>query len=301
MTVLASLGLAARDSNPDLSDFARTLDEVGDLGLGHVEIPAYAYDLAVGGRPIATRLAELETACRGRPHGFTVHGPLTTNFMAPQEGRLALALDVTRTFIEISARIGAPHLVVHAGMLLAGEVPSLEDAYARQRDWLTRAGDIAVAHSVTLCIENLFAFPPFALTPSPARLAREIATIGHPAVKATFDFSHAWIHAGQAGFDFIAEARALAPHAVHLHLHDSFGRDDLPWSYAGAEAVAYGAGDLHLPLGWGSLPLDDIARTCRFPSGLIAIHELNRRFWRDRGAALAASRDFLQRLRAGEV
>ena len=97
----------------------------------------------------------------------------------------------------------------------------------------------------------------------------------------------------QHGYDFLAEAEALAPVSAHLHLHDSFGTPPLPWTYAEAEAHAFGAGDLHLPLGWGAVPFDAIARRCRFPAGLIAIHELNPRFWRDREEALEASRAFV--------
>src|SRR5258708_14736090 len=49
------VGLAARESQPDLSDFAATLDEMADLGLDHVEIPAFTYDLVLAGRPMTAR------------------------------------------------------------------------------------------------------------------------------------------------------------------------------------------------------------------------------------------------------
>ncbi|MDQ0467464.1 sugar phosphate isomerase/epimerase family protein [Labrys wisconsinensis] len=290
------IGLAAREGQPDLSTLAQGLDELADLGLDMVELPAYAFDLLVGGRPLQGRIRELELACRDRSHGFTVHGPLATNFMAPAP-RLPRFLEVTKAFVEIAARIGARHLVVHAGMLQEGELAGAEDAYARQREWLAKAGEFAAPHGVILCVENLFDWPPFVATPSPARLAREIAAIGHPAVRATFDLSHGFIHAAQHGHDFLAEAEALAPYARHLHLHDSFGQPDLPWTYAGAEAVAFGTGDLHLPLGWGALPWDAIAERCRFPAGVVAIHELNPRFWRDQREAIAASRGLADRLR----
>jgi sugar phosphate isomerase/epimerase len=296
MPLSASLGLASRVGRPDLADLPETLDEVDDLGLGHVELPAYAYDLVIGGKLRKERLRTLEAACRGRPYGFTVHGPLATNFMGPP-AHLPIFLDVTEAFIEICARLDAPHLVVHAGMLRAGELGGAEDAAARQREWLARAGDIAARHRVTLCVENLFDFKPYVATPSAGRLAGELALIGHEAVRATFDFSHGFIHATQNGLDFLAEAEALAPFAVHLHLHDSFGLPDLPWVYAPAEANAFGMGDLHLPVGWGGVPWAALAERCRFPKDIIAIHELDTRFFADRRDALAACRDVLGRLR----
>src|SRR3954454_21134294 len=114
------VGLAAREGQSDLSMLVQSLDEVADLGLDIVELPAFAFDLAIGGRLLQGRVRELEAACRGRPYGFTVHGPLATNFMAAKHF-LPRHLEVTKAFVEICARIGAPHLVVHAGMLLAAE------------------------------------------------------------------------------------------------------------------------------------------------------------------------------------
>jgi len=142
--------MASREGAADLSTLASSLDEVADLGLGHVELPAYNFDLVLGGRLMAGRVAELEAACRDRPHGFTVHGPLATNFMGPK-AHLPRFLEVTKAFIEICARIEAPHLVVHTGMLLPREAEGFEDGALRQREWLHRAGEFAQSHGVTLC------------------------------------------------------------------------------------------------------------------------------------------------------
>ncbi|MGO4338038.1 sugar phosphate isomerase/epimerase family protein [Labrys sp. KB_33_2] len=296
MPTQPAVGLTSREGQPDLSGLAATLDEVTDLGLAFVELPAYHYDLVLAGRPIGSRVAEFEAICRDRPFGFTVHGPLPINFMAPP-ALLPRFLETTKAFIEIAARIGAPHLVIHAGMMQADERHDAENAAARQRDYLHRAGEAAAAHNVVLCVENLFDFGPYAATPSIARLAEELALIDHPHVRATFDFSHGYIHASQYGYDFLEEAKALAPFAKHLHLHDSFGQPDLPWVYDSAEANAFGLGDLHLPLGWGSLPWNALAEQCSFPADVIAIHELNERFWRDRREALDNARGFLGQIR----
>jgi sugar phosphate isomerase/epimerase len=299
MPITASLGLAAREARPDLSDLADRLDELEDLSLGHVELPLFAADLVIGGRLRKDRLAELVSLCRGRPFGFTIHGPLAVNFMGPAP-HLPRFFEATRAFVEVAAAIGAPHLVVHAGMLLPEERHEREARLGRQREWLAKAGDVAADHGVTLCVENLFDFGPYRYTPSLAALAQEIAAIGHPAVRATLDVSHGFIHATQHGTDFVDGVVALAPHAVHLHLHDSFGEPDLPWVYADAEANAFGMGDLHLPVGWGSVPWSAIADAARFPEEIIAIHELNPRFWREREEALCGARDVLASLELRE-
>lgn len=292
MTPAIPLGLTARDGLPDLSDIAATFDELADLALDHVEISAYAYDLVVGGRPLPGRVGDLVAACRDRPFGFAVHGPLSINFMGPRD-HLPPFEAAARAFVEIAAEVGAPHLVLHAGMVTADGLAGVEDAYARQRDRLRALGEHAAGFGVTVCIENVFDWAPYVATPSLGRLAREIAAVDHPAIRATLDFSHGLIHAGQARYDFLAEAVELAPFAQHLHLHDSFGRPDLPWVYAAAEANATGMGDLHLPVGWGTVPWSALAQSCRFPAGTIATHELAPRFWRDRVEAIGASRHVL--------
>ncbi len=182
--------------------------------------------------------------------------------------------------IEISAEIGASHLVMHTGMVRDPH-DDIEVAYSRQRDALHRAGDIAAGLGVTLCVENVFRFGGTRETATPSKLAGELEAIDHKAVKATLDFSHAYIRCAENRLDPLAEIAALAPHAVHLHLHDSFGRPTEMWTFDPAEAVAFGEGDLHLPIGWGAIDWDALVKACHFPPETIAIMELNPRHWRE--------------------
>ena len=290
-----ALGLTLRNGTPDLSDFANTVEEMMDLGLSHVEIPAYNYDLVLAGKLMEARVREVEAICRDRPFGFTVHGSHSIDFMGPAEW-LPRYCDMTKAFIELCSRIGAPQLVIHSGVFNIGDdQDAIDRAAARQREYLSRLGDFAEGHNVVLCVENQFDFGPLAMTI--AQLAEELRLVNKPSVRATFDFSHGLIHATQYGYDFLEQAKALSPYAEHLHLHDSFGLNNLPGYFASAEGNASGFGDIHLPLGWGSVPWAGIAEHCIFPRGLIAIHELNMRFWRDRHEAIAAARQFLSRIR----
>src|SRR5690606_18844250 len=98
--------------------------------------------------------------------------------------------------------------------------------------------------------------------------------------------SHAYIRCTDARLDPIAEMAALAPHVAHFHLHDSFGRPNERrpgdvWFYDPAEAVAFGEGDLHLPIGWGGIDWDAVVQTVRPAPGAVAMLELNPRHWRE--------------------
>ncbi len=85
---------------------------------------------------------------------------------------------------------------------------------------------------------------------------------------------------------------ALAPFAKHLHVHDSFGRPADIQTYSRAERLAYGIGDLHMPVGWGSIPWDVLMERFCFQDGVIFNIELDRAFWKEAEACVATVRQF---------
>ncbi|HSI38975.1 MAG TPA: sugar phosphate isomerase/epimerase family protein [Xanthobacteraceae bacterium] len=292
---IRALGYSLREGSPEFDDLGPALDEAEALGVDVVELPLYAWHLIVGGRVLKERLRDLAAALRGRPFGCTVHGPLAINLM-DIPARLALHEAVLEASLVVSAEIGAPHLVIHTG-IVSDPADDIEAAYGRQRDALARAGERAAALGVTLCVENLFRWAGVRETATPERLARELAAIGHASVRATLDVSHAHIQCTDAGLDPLAQIAALAPHAAHLHLHDSFGRPKALWTYDPAEAVAFGDGDLHLPLGWGSIDWPAVTAAAPVPPGAIAILELNPRHWRELPGQIPALRALAASLR----
>ena len=65
--------------------------------------------------------------------------------------------------------------------------------------------------------------------------------------------------------------------------------------YEEGERLAYGHGDLHLPVGWGDIPWDDIVRRCAFPAAASFTIELERRYWYAGRDCVAATRDLAER------
>jgi sugar phosphate isomerase/epimerase len=273
-------GISAHKRANDLSDFQAELDMVEQLGVASIELPTYDMDLVVGGRIRRPQLEALKRACAGRAVAYSAHGPLAINFM-DDPWRLPRHFEVLEASMEIAAEVGARHYVVHDGMARAEQPDGIEAAYDRQRTWLSRAGDLARDMGLLLCVETLFEFTPRTKVSTPARLAAELEAIGHPNVAATLDFSHSYIKLDREGrrSDFVAEVAALAPWSRHLHVHDSFGRQDDIWMYTDGERLAYGHGDLHLPVGWGDIPWSDLMAACTFPDGVVFNIELEKRYW----------------------
>ncbi len=271
------IGYSLRSGSPDFADLTQKLDEAEALGVDFVELPIFCWTLVAGGQVMTDRLECLVRLTRGRPFGYTVHGPLAINLM---EGpaRIGAHTALLDASISVAQALEAVHLVIHSGCVRDAD-ETFAVAYSRQREALKRAGDRAGRAGVTLCVENIFRFAPMRETASPARLAGEIDAIAHPCVRATLDISHAYLRCADAKLDAAAEIAALAPYARHIHAHDSFGRPLESWTMDEAERLGLGEGDLHLPLGWGSLPWDEIAATLTPEPGSILNLELHARYW----------------------
>jgi sugar phosphate isomerase/epimerase len=262
----------------EFEQLRRNLDEAAALGVEFVEIPLFAMTLVAGARVLPAQLRRLKEAVAGRGLGYTVHGPIAANFMQEPE-RVARHMAVAKATIEVSAEIGAAHLILHTGHTREPSEAANEAAFARQREALAALGGIAAAHSMIIAVENIFVSEAGAYTALPSRLAREIETIGHPNVRACLDFSHGAILCKARGADFLEEAKALARVARHLHIHDSFGDPAQLRTFARSERAAYGLGDLHLPIGWGNLPWHEMMAGFVFEPNVIFNLELPPHYW----------------------
>lgn len=287
------VGMTVPDSAPNGSGLAARLDAMEGLGLDCVELPLYSLDLLIGGRVNGSVVARARRACAGRPFGYSAHLPLSINFW-DEPGRLARHFEILLASMDLAAEFGAVNGVMHTGIFRAGMAGTIADATARQRHWLARAGEEARTRGITLCVENLFRWGDVAHSLTPSGLAADLAAIDHPNVRATLDFSHAYIQAAQNDCDFVGEVAALAPFAAHAHAHDSFGRPEGgQYFYSGSEAIAFGSGDLHLCVGRGSLPWAEVAERATFPRGALFNIELNDRYFDDQAAeCVAATRAF---------
>ncbi len=258
--------------DPNFEVLRRNLDEAAELGVEFVELSLFAMDLIAGGRVISSQLRRLKEALAGHDLRYTVHGPIAINLMQVQHLKRHLA--VARATVEVAAEIGALHLILHTGHLSARNKAAIEDAYAHQRDALASLGQLAAPHALIIAVENVFMIEPDSHTALPSRLAREIEAINHPNVRACLDFSHGAINCSTQGADFLSEAKELARVAKHLHIHDSFGDPLQLRTVNRSERLAFGLGDLHLPLGWGTLPWQEMMSQFAFEPNVIFNLEL---------------------------
>jgi sugar phosphate isomerase/epimerase len=272
----------------DLSDLDQILSRIEDLGASHAELSLGGADLVCGGRILRHRVDRLERICARHRLRYTAHGPLAANFM--DAVHLGAYKAAAGALLEVCGAVGVTALVQHSGRAPAAPPAEIARVHAMERDALRALADIGARHGVKLAVETLWVFDRAQYTATAARLAEEIRAIDHPFVCGTLDFSHVYLYSTFLGLDFRAQVEAFAPVAGPHHVHDSFGRPKLTPMYAPSEELAFGLGDLHLPLGWGDIPWDEMLPELAFQDGTALIVELPPHFAEEAPAVAAAAR-----------
>lgn len=251
-------------------------------GCSHAEISSAALFVTLGGRDNTARMDAVAAICARHGLRMSVHAPIAVNLM--DEIHLGLHEAVLASALRFAARIGAGAVVLHPGRLHPqSDHAARSRLLAVERDAVRRAADLAAAGGQVIALENLnpnrhmMAGTMTSYALDPRALAAQIEAIDHPAVCGTLDFGHAWLAAGKLGFDYCEALRDFAPHVGHLHVTDNCG---MPLTYPDAsddEQVAYGMGDLHLPVAWGTVPYDTLLSDLPVRDGCAAILELSGR------------------------
>ena len=297
MTRIGGFGFSSIGERPDLGDLDRALGRIEDAGATHCELSLCSAHLIAGGRIVPAMRRRLETVCARRRLAYTAHGVLAVNFM--DEPNLDRHEAVCRATIELAAAVGATILVHHPGLVAMREPAEIERLHAVERDALRRMGDVAAGQGVTLAVETLFVESEKLYTADPFRLAAELRAVDHGHVVGTLDVSHSYIMSRFKGLDPVAAVRAFAPVAGHVHLHDSFGRPTtIERFYAAGERIAFGDGDIHLPLGWGDIPFAELLPDLPLRDGTVLIVELPERYWAELEPTAGIARELAALCRA---
>jgi sugar phosphate isomerase/epimerase len=294
-----AIGFDARGGAP-LASLRSRLAEVAEAGFSHAELSAKSLAVIINGRLQPARLAALKAAVTASPVTLTVHGS------AVSTARIGNLVDVTTPAqpatvaadLALSAAIGANVLVYHAGQLrdFYGDDQALAAGMAAERDHLRRLGDEAGRHGIRIMVENIDPVGSYILRRAYGLrldlIAEQVLAVNHPQVAMCLDVGHAFLAARYVGWDYLATIRQVAPLVGHIHLNDNFGRAKLDGAWDVDEYLAVGDGDLHLPPGWGAIPLDQVF-TVPFPQRPAVILELRPHFRENAAEALAVTQRLL--------
>ncbi|ARO13815.1 xylose isomerase-like TIM barrel [Ketogulonicigenium robustum] len=282
---LIATGFNAESTDGEIDSLCAQLHALADIGVDTVELRISSVEFIAGGRFVPQRLDRLLAMLRGFAFRYTVHGLVSSNLMDPAHDMYQL--EVAKRLAEFCNMIGARVLVQHSGYLAAHQVADRAGADGREAGNLFTLAEHAAPLGVHIALENIFTTAEGQYRKTPAEVARTVREIAHPHLCATIDFSHAYIESTYRGLDFYQQVAEMAPVAGHLHVHDSFGLHHRLYPEAsGREAVALGIGDLHLPMGWGSIDWDRIFTTHRFLPETVLMMEISRRHSAERPQTL---------------
>jgi sugar phosphate isomerase/epimerase len=268
---------------------AEELDRLVADGYTAAEPAVETLHCILGGRPHQQHVDAVAEICASQAQtlAFSVHAPSVLDLRDRRYPELHR--QILLSSVSFAAAIGARVLVVHYEA--RSEDPKIEAQY---RAGIEQAADLAGRHDLTLGIENIE-------VERTERVLEFLESVRHPYVRMTYDFAHDYLAGDLFGYDHLTSARACAPYAAHLHITDNFGRFNqarlgdfnLYRAIPHSQIAVMGLGDLHLPAGWGTLPIEQVydcfARQ-GFRGSVISEH--------DRPTYAAADREVAQRLRA---
>ncbi|WP_320201298.1 sugar phosphate isomerase/epimerase family protein [Agrobacterium sp. rho-13.3] len=273
-SIISAVGFCNATGPGDISTLDTSLKIIADTGADACEIGIYGEEIVSGGRIIEDRTQRVADIVKQYDfRKLSLHGQIVSNFMDREH--LHLQKKVVRAMLELCDRLGASVLVHHCGHAQLTQGVTGADLDLMEREALFEMAEIAKGYGTRIVLENIFTTEPGQYRQTPREVAETVKAVGHDNLAALIDFSHAYIEATFKGLDFREELRAMAPVAGHLHVHDSFG---LPYTmkqfYHRAEATALGIGDLHLPIGWGDIPWEEIFSELTFLPDTTLIMEI---------------------------
>lgn len=282
-----SLSANASVSNVEL--LKQKMEKIAELGFHCAEIPIQGMQVIRNGAIDDRRLQLYVDALRQFPLRYTTHAPFDLNvFRADEESR-----DIDRlafmAALEVSGAMGAETMVYHVGrfvgeeqFLYAHQWPRWTEAEKQQlleeeRTFLRLAGDRAAELDLRIGMENMRPYldcPAYCYAVIPRMLAEQVREIDHPGVGITLDTGHAYLASKMYQLDLRREIEAVSPYIVHLHVHDNYGRACYSTEKNQKELLVLGRGDMHAPIGDGSLPFRDMMGWIGDAVDAYVIHEV---------------------------
>ena len=251
-----------------------------DMGFRVVEIGLEQLNLIINGDLRRKEFEILKSVLKNFDLTYSVHGFLRLNLAYDE--RIDLCRKIMNTQIEFCEGIGATRLVIHSGLeslttirqgvrntLLSDE--ELRQGEVNEVTALKLSGKVAEDAGVLICVENSDAhlwelnviqqcggkasdLPKYHARLLLPKVVKQLEEVDHPNVAMTLDFGHLFIASKIAGFEYFQAIKEAAPWTKHLHISDNFGNLDRN-VYHEPDRWAFAEADMHMPPGWGSIPL----------------------------------------------
>lgn len=300
MTPIISTGFNTGMVGGDLAALDTRLGHMVKIGCTGAEITVVGLDAVVANRLLPERVAALRGIMAAHDLVYSMHAPIAINLMDRTHAKIMR--EAALVSMDLAAEVGAGAVVLHPGRVRPQDwVDDRESLLQFEIDQLGPVADRAASHGIEIAYENISPNPRViagqetSYSLDPAQLADQLARLGHGAVMACLDISHAQQGAGLWGFDMIGACVALAPWIGHIHFSDSTGIPATFPTGSREEQQFFGVGDMHAPKGMGRVDFDALAAALTVRQGTRQVIELKRNFLAHAEAdTLAAAKAFAE-------
>lgn len=228
---------------------AKSMAWIRDCGYDFCEMLISDFPLIIEGVVNQRYVDFLRPIMENSGLGFTFH--IGTGLDLRDTTNLALHRKVLMSSIDICSQLGVPVLTVHFEQASPRQI--IEKNFTES---YRRAADYAQEKGVSLCMENIEV--------EDYRLVPELLDrINSPSLGMTLDFGHLYLSTLYFCGDYFSAIDEVAPYVSHVHIHDNTGTFE-PMRLTDfekykqksiIERIAFGRGDIHLPVFWGTLPV----------------------------------------------
>ena len=248
MNKLIGIGLNADWIDGDDNKLRRCLELARESGGNCCELIMHSMDVLLNGRLLESRVCDVMQILTDYDFTYSIHMPYSFHPYVMEE---AESLAFFKSCLDFAKQIGAPNITVHASPIAVDDEDGLLKDIAYYKEIAQYAGNIRIGIENPYYSGDAERFRTM-LGVNPEDLARHIKRIGCNNCGITLDFGHAYLSAVNYNRDYVSDIRQMAPLAVHLHVHDNFGKHGEMKNYM--DNFSKGIGDLHLPPAWGDIP-----------------------------------------------
>jgi len=275
--------------NGEIQKLQEELQYFQGLGYNYVEISLDALDTIYYGRLNLRRMDELKSLLNRFDLKYTIHAPRVLDLRDVEN--LEVQKRIFKECILFGAEIGANIFVYHYGR-------KKEDKQFEEKLYqsMLEISDFAADYKVQICVENIEINTVSNVVDFVKRIKRENVGI-------TFDFGHAYLASKYFNFNFLKSVKIASPYIKHIHINDNFGcfEDARLLRSKQYEMKKYpsllqlGQGDLHLPPGWGEVPLDEALEILNNYNGVFMMEYYSYRYRSYNQEILEAAKGYVKR------
>ena len=287
---IKGFGVNTRRTDSNFKIFEEQLCYLKEAGFEYLEVSADVVDTIGGGKIIPRKFKKLINLLDKYNFKLTAHIPNGIDLRDRKDREFQL--DFFMSSIEFAGRIGAELLVCHFEK--SSDDPAAESLF---REAILKGYDYAKKWNLKLGIENIE-------IEKLSKVASFIRKINEPDIMLALDLGHAFLSENYFKNDFLQSIKEVADLVGHIHLSDNFGRFegmrvknfDLYRVSSYTTRLNLGRGDLNLPPGWGSLPVEKSLKILNNYKGIVVLEYYHDKYLDFNGDILLETKELFSTL-----